>query len=91
VTVAAIAIDDDGRGVVERLGIVRPVVFVDFAIDAGNVFVQGFCQEHVAGVLLVLGVAVTGLAGEEDDFFAGGEIGVVGEAGALGGVGGEDG
>ena len=87
VPIAAVAEDDDGGGPVEGVLVLRPLMLVDLAIDAGHVFVEGFGQEHVAGVLLVLGEAVARLAGEEDDLLPVGKIGALGEAGALLGSG----
>src|SRR5581483_1119091 len=71
---AAVAIDNDGGGAVENIGIVGPAVGVDGGGNAGKLVEAGFKKKQT-GAILVLAGPVAGRASEEDDFFVRGEGG----------------
>ena len=72
VAVAAVGVDDDRRGAVEGRGGLGPAHRMDLDLQTRRLR-EALLQQHRAGVKLVLAGAVTRLAGDEDDFFIGGE------------------
>ena len=66
VTAAAVAVHDHGGRVVQGMRILRPAL-VDDRLGLGNIFPDALGQQQAAGMVLVLGIAVAGTAGEEDD------------------------
>src|SRR2546423_10959277 len=80
---AAVAEDDDRRGVVEGLWIFGPLPLVHLRLDLRHIFIERPGQQHAAGILLVLREAVTGLAGNEDDLLASRARAIAGKSGPL--------
>ena len=70
VAAAAVAEDDHGGRVVQGLRVLRPAL-VDDRLGLGHVLLDALGQQQAAGMVLVLGIAVAGTAGDEDDLLLG--------------------
>ena len=70
VPAAAVAKHHHGGRVVQCMGILRPAL-VDDRLGLGHILLDALGQEQAAGMVLVLGVAVAGTAGEEHDLLLG--------------------
>ena len=66
---SAVGIDDDRIGVIQHRRIGRPAAAINIGPDQAA-FVEGFCQQHAAGPVLVLAIAVARLAGNEGDLLS---------------------